>query len=106
MGITVVPCIVILLFFNFVGTSLILEVMRQSQITFPVSEDARGDVSAVFSKYMNTSDGHAIDPQTTMETFALKYHKPIKASTKDSSLLTVVNFQQNVSKSFEIMSCL
>ena len=76
--------------------------MRQSQITFPVSEDARGDVSAVFSKYLHTSDGHAIDPQTTMETFALKYHKPIKASPKDGSLLTVVNFQQNVSKTFEM----
>ena len=99
---TVVLCNVFLLFLNFLGTSLILEVMRQSQITFPACEDARGDVSAVFSKYLKTSDGYAIDPQTTMETFALKYHKPIKASPADSSLLTVVNFQQNVSRTFEM----
>ena len=67
--------------------------MRKSDPFVPASEDVRGNIAAVFSHFLKTSDNFAIDPQTTIESFARNYHIPNKAS-----LSTIVNFQQNVSK--------
>jgi hypothetical protein len=74
--------------------------MRQSDTSVPPSKDVRGNIAAVFSHFLKTSDEVAIDPQTTMESFAIKYHKPITCSPNKASLSTIVNFQQNVSKTF------
>ena len=74
--------------------------MRQSDTCVSASKDVRGDIIAVFSHFLKIKR-LAIDPQTCIESFALKYHKQIACSqNKNASRSSVINFQKNVSNTF------
>ena len=83
------------------GTNLVSECLRRTywsggSTIESAFRDASGTIPSVFAHLLTWTNEKFIDPQTLIETWGIRHHKPMKASPDDDSLLQLINFQQNV----------
>ena len=75
---------------------MILEVMRKSGEFFGKPyENANGPIVSVLSNFLQ-HHSKVIDPQSTFETWAIKFNKPVETEATDESLERLLNCQQKV----------
>ena len=70
--------------------------MRKSGESFgKPCENANGPIVSVLSNFLQ-HHSKVIDPQSTIETWAIKFNKPVETEATDESLERLLNCQQKV----------